>query len=267
MSEQTLSAAAVHVLTAAVPGDKTALTARYARAWRDGTLSEIGDIEPPDRPARPEKPDLLAPGKMPRRGFGAIAGRAAFIHAIAHIELNAIDLAWDIVARFPNEKMPKEFYDDWVNVATDEARHFTMLNDRLALLGFTYGDFPGHDGLWQASQDTTDDLAARLALVPMVLEARGLDTAPDAATRFRSNGDIETAAILDLIAEEEIAHVAAGTRWFRFLCERDGYDPVERFQEIVRSRFRSTLKAPFNEAARLEAGMTDTYYLPLADLG
>lgn len=264
MSSQSLSDAAVRVLTAAAPDEKTGLTARYAAAWRDGAIPEIGAAAPPDRPARPNKPDLQPPGMMPRRSFGSVAGRAAFIHAIAHIELNAIDLAWDIVARFTKEDMPKAFYNDWVGVAADEARHFTMLNERLASLGFTYGDFPGHDGLWEAAQNTMDDLAARLALVPMVLEARGLDTAPDAAKRFRGTGDTETADILELIAEEEIPHVAAGTRWFRFLCERNGCDPVDRFQEFVRSRFHTNLKAPFNEAARLEAGMGGAFYLPLA---
>ena len=265
MSGQTLSEAAVHILTTADPDDKTDLTARYAAGCWERSITEIGTAEPPDRPARPAKPDLLPPGKMPRRSFGSDAGRAAFIHAIAHIELNAIDLAWDIVARFTEEDMPKAFYDDWVGIAADEARHFAMLNARLASLGFTYGDFPGHDGLWEVAQNTTDDLAARLALVPMVLEARGLDTAPDAANRFRSNGDIETADILDLIAREEIPHVAAGTHWFQSLCERDGCDPVERFQDFVRSRFRTNLKAPFNDAARREAGMSKAYYLPLVE--
>lgn len=260
----TLREAAVHVLTTADAAEKAALTATYAARRRDGGLDTVGNAVPPDRPTRPARPALLAPRDMPKRGLGTVAGRAAFIHAIAHIELNAIDLAWDIVARFAADDMPAAFHDDWVAVANDEARHFTLLTRRLAELGYAYGDFPGHDGLWQAATETADDLMARLALVPMVLEARGLDTVPDAARRLEIVGDAETAAILTVIGEEEIAHVAAGTRWFHYLCDRSGIEPIRAFHDMVRSRFRATLKPPFNIPARAQAGMNTAYFDPLS---
>lgn len=259
-----LGAAAVRVIQSPAPADKVELTRRFAAAWRDGRITEIGAACPPDRPARPAKPDLLAPGKMKRRGLGSRHGRAAFVHAIAHIEFNAIDLAWDAVARFAGEDMPRAFFDDWVSTALDEAEHFRMLEERLAALGAAYGDMPAHDGLWQAAADTADDLLARLALVPMVLEARGLDTTPAAVAKLGDLGDHETAAILATIGDEEVPHVAAGVRWFRYLCERRGLAAVETFHEIVRARFRTTLKAPFNDAARAAAGMTPDFYAPLA---
>lgn len=261
---ETLSQAAVHVLTTAEPAEKASLTAAYAERWRDGGFAGVGNAAPPDRPARPARPELLAPRDMPRRGLGSEAGRAAFVHAIAHIELNAIDLAWDIVARFTAYDMPTAFFEDWVSVAADEARHFTMLSQRLAALGYVYGDFPGHDGLWQAAADTADNLAARLALVPMVLEARGLDTVPDAERRLRIVGDHETADILAVIGTEEIPHVAAGTRWFCYLCDRSGTEPISTFHDMVRARFRATLKGPFNIPARASAGMGEAYFDPLS---
>jgi len=183
---------------------------------------------------------------MPKRKPGGAAGRIAVIHAIAHIELNAIDLAWDIVARFTGEDMPRGFYGDWVQVAVDEADHFDLLDQRLTDLGAAYGDLPAYDGLWEAAETTADDLLARLALVPMVLEARGLDTTPQAVRRFRAGGDDDTADILARIAEEEIPHVAAGVRWFRFLCARRGIDAVATFHALTRQNFNGHLKPPFN---------------------
>jgi len=203
----------------------------------------------------------MLPRDMPRRSKAGVEGRRAFLHAIAHIELNAIDLAWDIIARFTGEDMPRAFFDDWVQVAVDEANHFDMLCQRLRDLDSDYGAYPAHDGLWEAAANTMDDLMARLALVPMVLEARGLDTTPAAVRRLRGNGDHETAAILETIGREEIPHVAAGVRWFEFLARRRRLDAIPTFREIISQRFNGNLKAPFNETARHQAGMSEDYYL------
>lgn len=256
----TLSKAALSVLLEPNAAGKVERTRAYAAAWSDHRITEIGRSHPPDRPARPARPELRPPRDMPKRRKGGAAGRAAFVHAIAHIELNAIDLAWDIVVRFTGEAMPEAFYDDWVGVASDEAEHFAMLAGRLADLGSAYGDLPAHDGLWQAAADTADDLLARLAVVPMILEARGLDTTPGAVQRLTEAGDGETAAILETIGREEIPHVAAGVRWFEFLCDRRGMEPVATFRHLARSRFNGVIKPPFNRAARDAAGMPEPYY-------
>lgn len=264
-SPTSLTGAAVAVINEPTPEGKIAQSRLHADAWQAGTLSTIGDVSPPDRPARPPKPELLAPRLMPRRSKGGEAGRFAFVHAIAHIEFNAIDLAWDIVARFTDEAMPTAFYNDWVGVAADEARHFELLCGRLDDLGGAYGDLPGHDGLWEASSATSDDLLARLALVPMVLEARGLDTTPAAVARFRRTGDDATADLLEFIGTEEIPHVAAGVRWFEFLARQRGLEPIAAFHEIIETRFGGNLKPPFNSQARDAAGMAPAYYQLYAD--
>jgi len=260
----TLSDAALRVLTEPDPLEKVRLTRLYASCWRDKAFFAVGDATPPDRPARPARPELLSPRDMPKRSKGGNVGRAAFVHAIAHIECNAIDLAWDIVARFAHEDLPDAFYDDWVGVALDEAEHFHLLNRRLAELGVAYGDLPAHDGLWQAALDTRDDLLARLAIVPMTLEARGLDTAPGAVRDLRRLGDHETADILELIVREEVPHVAAGVRWFEYLCRARKCDSVATFRYLLETRFNGTLKPPFNEGLRRAAGMDRAYY---ADAG
>jgi uncharacterized ferritin-like protein (DUF455 family) len=225
----------------------------------------IGARRPPLRPARPQHPQLLPPRQMPkRRNFGSVASRIALLHALAHIELNAIDLAWDIVARFAASGMPDAFFDDWVCVAADEARHFQLLSVRLDELGASYGDLPAHDGLWEAAIATAGDLLARLAVVPLVLEARGLDVTPAMIVRLDHAGDPQSAAILRLIYEQEIGHVAIGRRWFDFLCAADGLDPAPVFHDRVRRFFRGELKPPFNRAARDAAGFPAEYYEPLA---
>jgi len=260
----TLSAAAVAVITTSSPDDKVALTRMAAAAWRNGNFACVGVFRPPDRPSRPAKPELRAPGEMPKRRKGGEAGRAAFVHAIAHIELNAIDLAWDIIARYSENELPNAFYDDWVGVALDEADHFAMLNDRLVELGYAYGDLPAHDGLWEAAENTADDLLARLALVPMVLEARGLDTTPKAVADLKAAGDTETAQLLEKIGREEVPHVAAGVRWFEHLCALRGLDPTTTFHGLVKQRFAGTIKPPFNRELRDAAGMAVGYYEPIA---
>jgi uncharacterized ferritin-like protein (DUF455 family) len=203
-------------------------------------------------PGRPSGPRLVHPRELPRRGLGSDEGRAAFLHAIAHIELNAIDLAWDAVYRFRG--LPADFYRDWVQVADDEARHFVMLRGRLRESGRDYGDFDAHNGLWEMTEKTAHDGLARMALVPRVLEARGLDVTPGMIVKLRALGDEATATILDTILREEVAHVAAGSRWYRWHCERAGVDPRTRFRELLREHAGGVLHGPFNTEARLAAG-------------
>lgn len=256
----TLTEAACGVLAAPEPAEKVRLTYLYAKAWQNGEISELGNTGPPDRPGRPPKPQLCIPADMPKRSKGSGKRRTALIHAIAHIELNAIDLAWDVVARFVDENLPKAFSDDWVQVAVDEAKHFEMLVARLQELEADYGDFPAHDGLWEAALSTRDDVLDRLVLVPMALEARGLDTTPATVERLKSNGDEITADIMFQIAEDEVSHVAAGVRWFEYVCEKRGLDPVPTFKTRITKTLKGRLKPPFNHAARDLAGMNRAYY-------
>jgi uncharacterized ferritin-like protein (DUF455 family) len=268
MPVSSLAQAALTVLTTADPWEKARLSRLYAQAWLSRTLTDIGRATPPDRPARPERPALLQPRDMPKRRKGLSQEmRVALLHALAHIELNAIDLAWDIACRFPDEAMPLGFYDDWVTVAGDEAKHFLLLSDRLAQMDARYGDLPAHDGLWQSSEMTAHDLAARLAVVPMVLEARGLDVTPGMLANMRRAGDEQSAAVLQIIYDDEVTHVSAGTRWFRYLCAQRGWqEPLPTWQQLVRSNFGGSLKRPFNTAAREQADFPADWYEPLADL-
>jgi len=258
----TLTDAALRVLDEPDPAGKARLTFDFAQAWRDGAISTVGDTPAPARPARPARPVLNSPGDMPKRSTGGGKGRLALVHAIAHIELNAIDLAWDIVARFAAPDLPRGFYDDWVHVAEDEARHFEMLVKRLGELGAAYGDLPAHDGLWEAAENTSDDLAARLALVPMLLEARALDTTPATVARLEKNGDAATATVMAEIGEDEIGHVAAGVRWFEHVCARRGLEPIATYRALVSERFKGQLKPPFNGQARDRAQFNRAYYEP-----
>ncbi len=260
----TLREAACRVLLCSDPAEKARLSAEIAQAWHDGEITEIGEVQPPDRPARPDHPELRPPRDMPRRRVNSPTGRIAFIHAIAHIELNAIDLAWDLIARFGAPALPRTFFDDWVDVARDEAQHFSLLAGYLQDHSAAYGDLPAHDGLWEAAEATTDDILARLALVPLVLEARGLDTTPMAVEKLTAAGDDKAVGILSVIAREEVAHVAAGVRWFEEICGQRTLDPVETFQSLVRSRFKGDLKPPFAKDARDAAGFPEEYYEPLS---
>jgi uncharacterized ferritin-like protein (DUF455 family) len=251
---------AVEILSTADPDLKVAKTAAAVTAWRKGALA-VGDVRPPERPARPARPALLPPREMPRRSTGP-KGLIALVHALAHIELNAVDLAWDIIARFASDHLPRGFYDDWVGVAQEEAEHYDALAKRLQTLGASYGDLPAHDGLWLAAAKTADDLAARLALIPMTLEARGLDTTPQTTEKLRQTGDADTAAILDVIYADEIKHLAVGVRWFEHLCAALGENPHTRYVELINARFPGGLKAPFNMPARARAGMGEGYLKP-----
>jgi len=261
----TLAEGAVAVLNAAEPVRKVALSRQLIAGWRAGDLP-VGTAKPPPRPARPARPVVCPPRDMPkRRHFGSRAGHIALLHALAHIELNAIDLAWDIVARFAGPALPRAFADDWAGVAAEEAEHFALLATRLATLGVAYGDLPAHDGLWEAAAATAHDLLGRLAVVPLVLEARGLDVTPAMIERLERAGDGDSAAVLERIYRDEIGHVAVGAKWFGRLCREAGLDPAATFRERVGRYFKGALKAPFNRAARDAAGFPARYYEPLAD--
>tara|TARA_R110000868_G_scaffold106575_9_gene292179 strand:+ start:275 stop:1075 length:801 start_codon:yes stop_codon:yes gene_type:complete len=260
VSAPSLAEAAVDVLTTADPDQKVSKTYLHAAAWRNSEVS-VGHCTPPDRPARPSAPRLCAPREMPKRSTGP-KGRIALVHALAHIELNAVDLAWDIVARFTNDDMPDAFYDDWVMVAEEEAKHFEALNSQLDAWNTAYGDLPAHDGLWEAATTTADALLARLALIPMTLEARGIDTTPPLMQRLRQADDEKTANILDMIYKDEINHLAVGVRWFEFLCARDQKRPTDEYKNLMDRYFRGVPKGPFNIDARTIAGMTPNYLAP-----
>lgn len=263
-----LAERAVEVLTTADGRAKTALAHQHAAAWfasRDGDPMPVGQATPPLRPARPEKPELLDPREVPRRRPGSPLGRIALLHALAHIELNAVDLHWDIIARFTDTPMPMGFYDDWVKAADDEAKHFNLLCDCLEALGSHYGAMPAHAFMWQAAEDTATDLLGRLAVVPMVLEARGLDVTPGMIALFTQAKEMQALAALQIIYAEEVAHVAYGSKWFNWLCGRAGEDPKDAFHTLVRKYFHGSLKPPFNEEKRAEAGIPPDFYWPLVE--
>ncbi|PWE17304.1 DUF455 domain-containing protein [Marinicauda salina] len=264
--------AAGRVLEAADPAEKAGAARSVAADWRAGRLGLPDEGAPglaPDRPARPARLQLVPPGQVPRRRLTSQAGRFALLHAVAHIEFNAIDLAFDLVARFgADPRIAAEeraaFIGDWIGVGDDEARHFDLVRGRLRALGGDYGDLPAHDGLWAAARNTSDDLAARLAVAPMVLEARGLDVTPGMIERLKSAGDADSAAALEVIYNDEIGHVAAGARWFDHVCAAENADPETRFRELVSARFNGGLKPPFNIEARGRAGLPRRMYEPLA---
>ena len=206
-------------------------------------------------PGRPLKPELVPHNQLVQLSVASLEGRAALIHSIAHIELNAIDLALDIVWRFPG--MPEAFYRDWVSIAKEEARHFTLLRDHLVSIGFDYGAFQAHNGLWETAEKTSGDLLARLALVPRTLEARGLDASPMVRKKLMSVGDHKAGAILDVILNDEIGHVAVGNRWYRFLCAARGLDPVSTYAELSDRYKAPHLRGPFNLEARRAAGFDE----------
>ncbi|MFD1344776.1 ferritin-like domain-containing protein [Litorisediminicola beolgyonensis] len=260
---------AVDVLRTADGREKTRKSRDYARSWTEaraaGTPLEIGAAEPPLDPARPERPELLDPRDVPKRKPGSPQGRIALLHAVAHIELNAVDLHWDIIPRFAHVPMPLGFYDDWVKAADEESKHFNLMCDCLEEAGSFYGALPAHSGMWRAARDTADDLMGRLAVVPMVLEARGLDVTPGMIDVFRKAGATSAVAALETIYAEEVGHVAYGSKWFHFLCGRDGADPEPTFHALVRRYFPGRLKPPFNAEKRAEAGLHPDFYWPLVE--
>lgn len=264
-----LQSAAVAALSATDLDKKVANTKRAAAFWFRGALSTGGNRSMilPDRPGRPRNPILVPPSKLKKRSIRSQRGRFALLHAIAHIELNAVDLAWDVVARFSHRTMPRSFYDGWVRVALEEAKHFSLLRKRLAELGGAYGDLDAHDGLWEAAQSTGHDLTARLAIVPLILEARGLDITPSLIRQMEDVGDEKSAAIFRIILRDEEGHVAVGAKWFRFLCAKEGREPAKTFQTLVQKHFRGPLKPPFNDMARARAGLTPDFYRTLSSAG
>ncbi|CAM3779907.1 Ferritin-like domain-containing protein [Bordetella sputigena] len=217
---------------------------------------------PLDLPGRPPRPELVAPAQLKPRPVGTPAGRAALIHAIGHIEFNAVNLALDIVWRFAG--MPPDFYRDWLRVAKEESSHFQLLNAHLATLGYGYGDFPAHNGLWEMAEKTRDDLAARLTLVPRILEARGLDASPQIRDKLLAVGDRAGAAILDIILREEIGHVAIGNRWWRYLCAAHGKDSIAWHAELAERYAAPRQRGPFNLEARRAAGFDEAELAYLA---
>jgi uncharacterized ferritin-like protein (DUF455 family) len=248
---------ALQVLCTAEPRDKAALARELAACA--ATLSIASDAPTPAQPVpgRPARPLLVHPARVPHRSPAKPEGLAALLHAIAHIEFNAINLALDAAWRF--DAMPREFHLDWVRVAGEEACHFTLLTEHLATLGHAYGDFTAHDGLWAMCEKTSGDIVARMALVPRTLEARGLDATPQIQDKLRRVGTpaaIRAVDILDTILRDEIGHVAIGNRWYKWLCERDGLDPVALYPELVTRYSAPKLYPPFNEAARASAGFT-----------
>lgn len=262
-----LFAAAEICLASADPQRKCALTQRYAEAIARGELRrpQAPAVPAPiGPPGRPDAPRLVAPRALAQRGLGTAEGRAALVHAVAHIEFNAINLAWDAVYRFRDQ--PDEYYRDWAQVAADEARHFGLLAARLADFGHAYGDFDAHDGLWDMAMRTADSCLARMALVPRVLEARGLDVTPGMIERLRAAGDQATVGILEVILREEVAHVAAGSRWFAWCCAREGVEPQATFRDLLQAHLRGGLRGPFNVDARLRAGFTAVELDRLAEL-
>jgi uncharacterized ferritin-like protein (DUF455 family) len=261
------------VLRTADGREKTALSRAHAASWQaardSGETPPIGRAAPPDRPARPARPELLAPRDVPRRRPGSPQGRRAILHAVAHIELNAVDLHWDVIARFAHVPMPIGFFDDWVRAADEESKHFNLICDVLEAMDCPYGSLPAHAGMWRAAEDTAHDLMARLAVVPMVLEARGLDVTPGMIDIFRAAKDepaaTDAVAAMEVIYAEEVHHVAYGAKWFHFLCGRHDIDPKEAFHDLVRRHFHGALKPPFNEEKRAEAGLPPDFYWPLSE--
>ncbi len=248
--------AAHHCLMQTAVAQKLLATEAVARAWEAGELALAGDsrVETIEAPGRPSRPELVESFRLPARNIGRREGHAAFIHALAHIEFNAINLAWDAVYRFRD--LPRGFYDDWVRIAREEALHFRLLQGYLAELGHAYGDFPAHDNLWRMARDTAADALMRMALVPRVLEARGLDVTPGMIERLANQGQRQAVEILQVIYRDEIGHVQAGSRWFHFLCRQRGLDPEAHFQELIEQYARQRIRPPFNRQGRDAAGFS-----------
>ncbi len=256
-----MRARALQALLLCEPDEKAAAVAALLQAWQDGSVKLDAHTvvdEPLDEcgasalPGRPATPRLVAPRDLPQRSPNTPQGHAALIHAVAHIEFNAINLALDAVWRFPG--MPEAFYADWLRVAGEEALHFSLLQAHLRSLGHAYGDFEAHDGLWMMTAKTAHDALARMALVPRLLEARGLDATPPMQARLRRAGDERAVQILDIILRDEVGHVEVGNRWFRHLCAQRGLEPLSEFRALARAHGAPRLKPPFNLEARRRAG-------------
>lgn len=237
---------------------KAAGVRQLAQNWAAGQVgldAEAVSHAAPSIPGHPGKPELVSPLNVTRRAMNTPEGRAAMIHAMVHIEFNAINLALDALWRFPN--MPRAYYADWLQVADEEALHFTLLADHLHGLGYAYGDFPAHNGLWDMAEKTQHDVLARMALLPRTMEARGLDVTPGMRAKLVQAGDVAVAPIMDIILRDEIGHVAIGNRWFNWLCEQRGQEPISRYEQLVAEHHAPSLRGPFNIAARRAAGFSE----------
>jgi len=244
-------------LLARQPAAKLACVHAAQADWLAGKLIPDSEIErtPIDQPGQPDKPALVPPQRVPRRRADTLPGRAALIHALAHIEFNAINLAVDAAHRFAN--MPTAYYADWLRVADEEALHFDLLNTHLVTLGYAYGDFPAHNGLWDMALKTAHDPLVRMALVPRVLEARGLDATPLIVDKLKAVNDMRMVEILAIIERDEIGHVAIGSHWFGWLCQTRGLQPEATFRQLLIDYDAPPLKPPFNLAARRAAGFSE----------
>ncbi|XP_073762367.1 uncharacterized protein isoform X3 [Danio rerio] len=237
--------------------------------WNSGKITETGKASPPAQPSRKDNLTVVEPGKIKRGKGGTLASRIALLHSLANIEQWAIDLSWDVIARFSTfrlstgEPLPHQFFDDFVKVAGDEAKHYQLLEQRITELGSFFGALPVHNGLWQSATDTSHDVLSRLAIVHMVHEARGLDVHPQTLSRFAAQGDQSSVKVLEVIYADEITHVAAGLRWFTYICSKEGKDSLKTFHELVKLHFKGFLKPPFNTEGRKSAGMTEEWYVPL----
>ncbi len=262
---------ACNILETSCPLEKAERALKMRAVWQSSPKNfSPSEASAPDKPGRPNRPELVPPSEVPRRRLGSPEGRGALLHAIAHIELNAIDLAADMIARFaqhphifPNHY--SDFVSDWTKVCAEEAKHFKLLHARLQTLGLAYGDFPAHNGLWDAADSTKHNIAARLAIAPMVLEARGLDVTPNMIEKLTRVNDKESVEILEIIYAEEIDHVKIGAFWFNRIAQITNQDPVTLFHSLVGTHFAGRLKPPFNVQARTLAGLTEEFYRPLAN--
>ena len=268
LPEEGLRSLALRVLAIEDPVLKAAQTRALYSRWQadpQGYPLRPDDVlsAPAGLPGRPKLPHLVEPKRVPARSAFTPAGRAGLLHAIAHIEFNAINLALDAVWRFPG--LPSDYYRDWMRVAHEEALHFQLLVDHLGSLGHAYGDFDAHDGLWLMAERTAHDVLARMALVPRTLEARGLDATPPLQAKFARAGDMRAVEILALILRDEIGHVAIGNRWYGWLCEQSGLDAVETYRHLARSHRAPRLRAPFNLDARRAAGFSEAELSALHD--
>jgi len=253
--------AAQTVLNCADADEKANLTEKYVGDWRNGRLllpDPDKEYDIPDCPARPSYVKMVPMSKVKQ------GSQKALMHSLAHAESYAIDLMWDIVARFTKYGMPREFFDDWIQIAGDEAKHYFKWQEKLKRFGSFYGDLAGHNSLWESAQETSDDLMKRLAIVHMVHEARGLDVYEGILQKLKRCRDPESMEILKQNHAEEITHVAAGVRWFKYLCAKKNVDPVQQFHEIVKNKFHGSLKPPFNKASRERADLTEDFYIPLS---
>ena len=257
MQQNDFYAAVYHCLMISDPAMKVAGTRDLHRAYQQRQLIRAAEVVPAVRveiPGRPLRPELVHPKYVKRRKLGSEAGRFALLHAVAHIEFNAINLALDAAYRF--REMPEAYYADWLRVAVEEAYHFGLVCERMRALGGEYGDLPAHNGLWEQALKTDDDVLVRMALVPRVLEARGLDVTPGMMERLREVGDHDSVAVLEIILRDEIGHVRIGSEWYRYCCAQRGQEPESTFRQLLRDVMKAPLRGPFYEEGRLLAGFS-----------